>query len=126
MDITHGRCSRSSTSCEAVRHQGVPNSGKTGPDPVFPLFGKAGWRVACGLSATDEGGLAPALPRCVDAVAQFPDEMGRLGVAHATALLRDGTIPPPEILTKVEIIHLANLASFEEAARSGTGAGEAR
>jgi ribose transport system permease protein len=53
--------------------------------------------------------------RLLGSVAQFPSEMGRLGVAHAAALLRDGTAPPPEVLTKVEIIDLQNLESFEHA-----------
>jgi hypothetical protein len=42
--------------------------------------------------------------------------MGRLGVHHAVALLRNGVPPPEEILTKVEIIDLANLEAFERAA----------
>ena len=48
-------------------------------------------------------------------MAQFPSEMGRLGVKHAAELLRDGQPPPDEILTKVEIIDLENLQSFESA-----------
>jgi ribose transport system substrate-binding protein len=56
--------------------------------------------------------------RLLGSVAQFPGEMGRLGVAHAAALLRDGTVPPEEILTKVEMIDLGNIESFiQEAAR---------
>jgi ribose transport system permease protein len=50
--------------------------------------------------------------RLLGSVAQFPGEMGRLGVRHAVALLRDGTRPPQEILTRVELIDLGNVASF--------------
>jgi len=52
--------------------------------------------------------------RLLGSVAQFPGEMGRLGVAHAAALLRDGTAPPQEILTKVEMIDLGNIDSFAQ------------
>lgn len=51
--------------------------------------------------------------RLLGSVAQFPGEMGRLGVVYAAALVRDGKQPPAEILTKVELIDLANLAQFE-------------
>ncbi len=44
--------------------------------------------------------------RLLGSVAQFPSEMGRLGVKHAVELVRDGTPPPEEVLTKVEIIDL--------------------
>ncbi len=50
--------------------------------------------------------------RLLGSVAQFPGEMGRLGVRYAVALLRDGTRPPKEILTRVELIDLGNVASF--------------
>ncbi len=50
--------------------------------------------------------------RLLGSVAQFPGEMGRLGVRHAVALLRDGTTPPREILTRVEMIDRLNVASF--------------
>ena len=53
--------------------------------------------------------------RLLGSVAQFPGEMGRLGVMHAAALLREGTLPPKEVLTKVEIIDLRNLEAFEDA-----------
>jgi ribose/xylose/arabinose/galactoside ABC-type transport system permease subunit/ABC-type sugar transport system substrate-binding protein len=54
--------------------------------------------------------------RLLGSVAQFPSEMGRLGVMHAAALLREGRLPPEEVLTKVEIIDLRNLEAFERAA----------
>ncbi len=53
--------------------------------------------------------------RLLGSVAQFSGEMGRLGVFHATELLREGVIPPPEVLTKVELIDLTNLQEFENA-----------
>ncbi len=62
--------------------------------------------------------------RLLGSVAQFPGEMGRLGVAHAAALLRDGTVPPEEILTKVEMIDLGNIESFIQEAASAVDAGE--
>jgi ribose/xylose/arabinose/galactoside ABC-type transport system permease subunit/ABC-type sugar transport system substrate-binding protein len=55
-------------------------------------------------------------------VAQFPGEMGRLGVLHAAALLRDGTLPPAEILTKVEMIDIENLEVFENEANPAANA----
>jgi ribose transport system permease protein len=45
-------------------------------------------------------------------VAQFPSEMGRLGVLHAVSLVRDGEIPPTYILTRVELIDRDNIDSF--------------
>ena len=50
--------------------------------------------------------------RLAGSVAQFPGEMGRLGVRHAVALLRDGTVPPAEILTRVELIDRTNVGAF--------------
>jgi ribose transport system permease protein len=50
--------------------------------------------------------------RLLGSVAQFPSEMGRLGVLHAAVLLKEGTPPPPEVLTKVELIDGDNLESF--------------
>jgi ribose transport system substrate-binding protein len=55
--------------------------------------------------------------RLLGSVAQFPSEMGRLGVRHAVALLRDGVPPPPEILTRVEMIDASNVSDFA----SGSG-----
>jgi len=54
--------------------------------------------------------------RLLGSVAQFPSEMGRLGVMHAAVLLREGALPPEEVLTKVEMIDLRNLEAFERAA----------
>jgi ribose/xylose/arabinose/galactoside ABC-type transport system permease subunit/ABC-type sugar transport system substrate-binding protein len=54
--------------------------------------------------------------RLLGSVAQFPGEMGRLGVMYATVFLRVGTMPPREVLTKVELIDLENLQTFEGAA----------
>ena len=62
--------------------------------------------------------------RLLGSVAQFPGEMGRLGVAHAAALLRDGTPPPKEILTRVEMIDLANIDAFMQETASSVDAGE--
>jgi hypothetical protein len=50
--------------------------------------------------------------------------MGRLGVYHAAVLLRHGTPPPEEVLTKVEIIDLENLEAFENAAAPAADAAE--
>jgi ribose/xylose/arabinose/galactoside ABC-type transport system permease subunit/ABC-type sugar transport system substrate-binding protein len=52
--------------------------------------------------------------RLLGSVAQFPSEMGRLGVWHAVELLRNGVAPPPEILTKVQIIDSDNIEAFEK------------
>ncbi len=57
--------------------------------------------------------------RLFGSVAQFPSEMGRLGVLHAVALLRDGVAPPEEILTKVEMIDRANVEIFAIKAADG-------
>jgi len=62
--------------------------------------------------------------RLLGSVAQFPSEMGRLGVKHAVALVRGGTMPPEEILTKVEIIDLENLEAFEDSAAPAADATE--
>jgi ribose transport system permease protein len=50
--------------------------------------------------------------RLLGSVAQFPGEMGRLGVRHAVILLREGKAPPPEVLTRVEMIDRSNIAAF--------------
>jgi ribose transport system substrate-binding protein len=50
--------------------------------------------------------------RLLGSVAQFPGEMGRLGVHHAVILLREGKAPPPEVLTRVEMIDRSNIAAF--------------
>jgi ribose transport system permease protein len=52
--------------------------------------------------------------RLLGSVAQFPSEMGRLGVRHAVALLREGTAPPREILTRVEMIDRDNVDAFAQ------------
>jgi ribose/xylose/arabinose/galactoside ABC-type transport system permease subunit/ABC-type sugar transport system substrate-binding protein len=61
--------------------------------------------------------------RLLGSVAQFPGEMGRLGVRHAVALLREGKAPPAEILTRVEMIDRSNVGAF---ARKGADTGGAR
>jgi ABC-type sugar transport system substrate-binding protein len=61
--------------------------------------------------------------RLLGSVAQFPGEMGRLGVRHAVALLREGKAPPAEILTRVEMIDRSNVGTF---ARQGADTGGAR
>jgi ribose/xylose/arabinose/galactoside ABC-type transport system permease subunit/ABC-type sugar transport system substrate-binding protein len=64
-----------------------------------------------------------AAGRLLGSVAQFPGEMGRLGVRHAVALLRAGTRPPEEVLTRVEMVDRANVGAFmrneTDAARAG-------
>ena len=50
--------------------------------------------------------------RMLGSVAQFPGEMGRLGVRHAVELLRNGAPPASEILTRVEMIDLDNVDEF--------------
>jgi ribose transport system substrate-binding protein len=50
--------------------------------------------------------------RLLGSVAQFPGEMGRLGVRYAVALLREGKAPSAEVLTRVEMIDRSNIASF--------------
>lgn len=50
--------------------------------------------------------------RLLGSVAQFPGEMGRLGVRHAVALLRAGEVPAGEILTRVEMIDRDNVDAF--------------
>jgi ribose transport system substrate-binding protein len=54
--------------------------------------------------------------RLLGSVAQFPGEMGRLGVRHAVALLRDGTVPQAEILTRVEMIDRGSIDAFTKRA----------
>jgi ribose transport system permease protein len=62
--------------------------------------------------------------RLLGSVAQFSGEMGRLGVFHAVELLRKGTLPPVEVLTKVELIDLTNLQAFEDASAESVPARE--
>ncbi len=50
--------------------------------------------------------------RLAGSVAQFSGEMGRLGVVHAVAFLREGRLPPAEVLTRVELIDQMNLREF--------------
>jgi ribose transport system substrate-binding protein len=50
--------------------------------------------------------------RMLGSVAQFPSEMGRLGVKHAASLVRQGHVPPDEILTRVELIDKQNVNEF--------------
>ena len=78
-----------------------------------------------GFDAIPDALVNIASGRLTGSVAQFPGEMGRLGVRHAAALLRDGTTPPAEILTRVEMIDRANVASFtkEEGIAAGRGEG---
>ncbi len=61
--------------------------------------------------------------RLLGSVAQFPSEMGRLGVLHAVALLRDGTAPPEEILTRVVLIDRHNIDTFTSGQDRGAGEG---
>jgi ribose transport system substrate-binding protein len=50
--------------------------------------------------------------RLLGSVAQFPSEMGRLGVKHAVELVRRGQAPPEEVLTRVELIDRGNVDAF--------------
>jgi len=50
--------------------------------------------------------------RMLGSVAQFPSEMGRLGVKHAVELVRLGQAPPDEVLTRVELIDANNVDAF--------------
>ena len=53
--------------------------------------------------------------RMLGSVAQFPSEMGRLGVKHAVELVRAGKAPPAEVLTRVELIDRVNVDDFAPA-----------
>jgi ribose transport system substrate-binding protein len=64
--------------------------------------------------------------RLLGSVAQFPGEMGRLGVRHAVALLRDGTAPPAEILTRVEMIDRSNIGTFTKGGGDAATPSESR
>jgi ribose transport system permease protein len=64
--------------------------------------------------------------RLLGSVAQFPGEMGRLGVRHAVALLRDGKLPPGEILTRVEMIDRSNIGAFTKKAADAAAVTEKR
>jgi ribose transport system permease protein len=61
--------------------------------------------------------------RLLGSVAQYPSEMGRLGVFHAVALLRDGTAPPEEVLTRVEMIDRHNINEFAAVSDLGPDGG---
>jgi ribose transport system substrate-binding protein len=77
-----------------------------------------------GFDAIPDALVNIASGRLSGSVAQFPGEMGRLGVRHAAALLRDGTVPPEEILTRVEMIDRANVGSFAKQEGIGARRGE--
>ena len=62
--------------------------------------------------------------RLLGSVAQFPGEMGRLGVRYAVDLLREGKAPPAEVLTRVEMIDRSNLAAFVKRGPVAPGAKE--
>jgi ribose transport system permease protein len=62
--------------------------------------------------------------RLLGSVAQFPGEMGRLGVRHAARLLEAGEAPPEEVLTKVEMIDLDNIDEFTKGSVSNTEVSE--
>ncbi len=59
--------------------------------------------------------------RLAGSVAQFPDEMGRLGVRWAVSMLREGELPPPEILTRVEMIDRQTLDQLDLGALDDAG-----
>jgi ribose/xylose/arabinose/galactoside ABC-type transport system permease subunit/ABC-type sugar transport system substrate-binding protein len=52
--------------------------------------------------------------RMLGSVAQFPDEMGRLGVLHAVQLVRTGRPLPGVIHTKVEMVDAATLSAARD------------
>lgn len=56
--------------------------------------------------------------RLLGSVAQYPTEMGRLGVLHAVRLVIEGKPPPPVIHTKVEMIDRQNVGTFATEADS--------
>ncbi len=62
--------------------------------------------------------------RLLGSVAQFPGEMGRLGVRYAVRLLRDGVAPPEEILTRVEMIDRDNIDEFTGGSDGGRDEGD--
>ena len=59
--------------------------------------------------------------RLLGSVAQFPGEMGRLGVRYAVELLRDGKQPPEEVLTRVELIDRENIDAFTHEGSTTSG-----
>jgi ribose transport system substrate-binding protein len=65
-----------------------------------------------------------AAGRLLGSVAQFPGEMGRLGVFHAVALLRSGTRPPRQVLTRVEMVDRSNVRAFTRKEADATQSGE--
>jgi ribose/xylose/arabinose/galactoside ABC-type transport system permease subunit/ABC-type sugar transport system substrate-binding protein len=52
--------------------------------------------------------------RLAGSVAQFPSEMGRMGVLTAVELLRSNKKPAPVVHTKVELIEQSNVDSFSK------------
>ncbi len=53
--------------------------------------------------------------RMAGSVAQFPSEMGRMGVLTAVSLIRNGVRPASVLHTKVELIEQGNVESFMKA-----------
>jgi inositol transport system substrate-binding protein len=74
--------------------------------------GRSGRVRVVGFDAIPDALSNIAKGRLLGSVAQFPGEMGRLGVRYAIALVREGTRPPPEVLTRVEMIDRSNVEAF--------------
>lgn len=68
--------------------------------------------VVVGFDATPDALANIRSGRMLGSVAQFPSEMGRLGVRHAVELVRRGVAPPKEVLTRVELIDQHNVDEF--------------
>jgi ribose/xylose/arabinose/galactoside ABC-type transport system permease subunit/ABC-type sugar transport system substrate-binding protein len=64
-----------------------------------------------------------AAGRMAGSVAQFPGEMGRMGVLAAVKLVREGVKPPPVLNTKLELIDRANVEAFVTATSAPAAAG---
>ena len=79
-----------------------------------------------GFDAIPDALVNIASGRLLGSVAQFPGEMGRLGVRHAVALLREGAAPPAEILTRVEMIDRSNIGTFTKKGGDAATPGEGR
>lgn len=58
--------------------------------------------------------------RMLGSVAQYPSEMGRLGVLHAVRLIKDGQAPEPVIHTRVEMIDRTNVDAFATLGKTST------
>ncbi len=72
--------------------------------------GKTGKIKVIGFDAVDDARKAIEGGTMVASVAQFPSEMGRIGIENAAGIIR-GEKPPPEAQVRIELVTKSTLAA---------------